>query len=233
MDTRSCVVCGAQMIRSSKCGKAEFETRRFCSRICVGKGKDGQSWSKATGPWTPALIDRLKALHAENLTFDGIAQILGVSRGAVAGKAQRLGLEYRGLDQVANRRKAWSEAQVERLKELWGTNVSASAIGREFGLEHRTIIGKAASLGLPERPRIINTAGLRQYRPKSEPKPEPPPITVDLTGRPTLQELPFRGACKYAVGEREGTHLFCGEPTSHGSWCRPHRSVCFRVEVRR
>lgn len=185
------------------------------------------------GSWAPAMVEELKALHAENLTFDRIAQILGTTRGAIAGKAQRLGLEHRGLDQAANRRKAWSEAQVERLKELWEADISASAIGREFGLEHRTIIGKAASLGLPQRAKTINTSGLRQYAQKSAPKPEPAPVIVDLTGRPTLLDLPNRGSCKYAIGERDGVHVFCGGSTSHGSWCDPHRALCFRVEVRR
>lgn len=44
------------------------------------------------GAWTPEVVEQLKALVAEGLTFSLIAEQLGLSRGSCINKAERLGL---------------------------------------------------------------------------------------------------------------------------------------------
>lgn len=47
-----------------------------------------------TTPWTPALVERLNAMHANGDSFGVIGEELGISRSMVAGKCRRLGLRF-------------------------------------------------------------------------------------------------------------------------------------------
>lgn len=75
-------------------------------------------------PWTPEKVEHLLALHAAGNAFGVIAQRLGVSRCAVAGKLKRLGLNR---DHAARTR---DELAPRRLKRAYHGNEVPSAIAR-------------------------------------------------------------------------------------------------------
>lgn len=51
--------------------------------------------------------------------------------------------------------KAWTQALLERLAELWAEGHSTVAIGRQLGVSKNAVIGKARRLGLTARPSPI------------------------------------------------------------------------------
>ena len=53
---------------------------------------------------------------------------------------------------------AWTEDQIDQLKELWGEGLSTSEIGRKLGVTKNAVVGKAHRLGLPPRPSPIKRA---------------------------------------------------------------------------
>jgi hypothetical protein len=69
-------------------------------------------------------------------------------------------------------RDAWPEDQVEILRKLWATNLSASEIGAEMGISRSTVLGKAHRLNLSARaergPGRFNVGiKLRRARPRA------------------------------------------------------------------
>lgn len=45
----------------------------------------------------------------------------------------------------------WSDEKIERLKLLWGTDLSMAGIAAEMGVSRNSVIGKCNRLGLPSR----------------------------------------------------------------------------------
>jgi GcrA cell cycle regulator len=45
----------------------------------------------------------------------------------------------------------WSDATVVHLRQLWGTDLSATKIGRKLGVSKSAVISKAHRLDLPAR----------------------------------------------------------------------------------
>lgn len=45
----------------------------------------------------------------------------------------------------------WNEETIARLRDLWATEMSAGAIGREMGISKNAVVGKAHRLNLPAR----------------------------------------------------------------------------------
>jgi GcrA cell cycle regulator len=124
---------------------------------------------------------------------------------------------------------AWSDWQVERLRELWPQkDVTASEIGAEVGKGRNAVIGKAHRLKLPGRPENRGGAHVR-IRPKlaaPSPKPKPRPPTIndaDLKGVSLFDLEP--GQCKWPLGSLMAgpPFLFCGEPAS-SPYCPAHEA---------
>ena len=53
---------------------------------------------------------------------------------------------------------AWTEEQIDQLKDLWSEGLSTSEIGRKLGVTKNAVVGKAHRLGLPPRPSPIKRA---------------------------------------------------------------------------
>jgi hypothetical protein len=137
---------------------------------------------------------------------------------------------------------ARTEEQDQQIITLWNRGASASVIGEEVGSSRSAILGRILRLrkkGIPLRattringsrdykPRSKRTSGLKPAGPVHRHVVLPPAEPLSLEGRPTLAEL-RRNRCKYAIGERDSMHVFCGEPAPTGPWCAGHHSVVFR-----
>jgi hypothetical protein len=182
-----------------------------------------------TKTWTPERVERLRELLAAKWTFEAIGKELGLTRGMVGGKAQRL----RGPGLAFRKGSTWTPELIARLKAGHAEGRSFRAMGKELGVSHGSIIGKAHRLGLTQRGHTARIAGLAKPKPSKvrlPPRaPDPPPPPASLKGKPTIIELRSH-QCRYAVGERDGLHVFCAEPAL-GSWCPGHRSIIFQRAV--
>src|SRR3990167_2777083 len=47
--SKICIVCGKEFIKSKSCGLPEWQTRKFCSKFCVNKGRTPWNKDKKTG----------------------------------------------------------------------------------------------------------------------------------------------------------------------------------------
>ena len=131
----------------------------------------------------------------------------------------------------------WNAESTERLETLHETGVSFSKIAIVLGTTKNAISGKVTRLNLTRRHDYVN-------RPKAEPDPfkkrtPPRPVLAKRSPAPghypTITELTSLYQCRYAVGYRDGQHVFCGQPTGDVlAWCPTHRKIVYRVvELRR
>ncbi len=66
--------------------------------------------------WDDERVKQLCELHAANITFSEIGDIIGMSRNACIGKAQRLGLPSRATELTVEERYARSQAKLAALR---------------------------------------------------------------------------------------------------------------------
>ena len=116
---------------------------------------------------------------------------------------------------------AWTEDQIDQLKELWGEGLSTSEIGRKLGVTKNAVVGKAHRLGLPPRPSPIKRAvgAKRPARSKV--------MAVKSASRgPT---------CMWPIGHpNEPGFRFCGKPALAGKpYCQEHYDIAYIPAGRR
>ena len=116
---------------------------------------------------------------------------------------------------------AWTEAQIDQLKELWGEGLSTSEIGRKLGVTKNAVVGKAHRLGLPPRPSPIKraTGAKRPTRSKV--------MAVKSASRgPT---------CMWPIGHpNEPGFRFCGKGALTGKpYCQEHYDIAYIPAGRR
>jgi len=145
--------------------------------------------------WTNHRVERLKALHAEGYSMSQIAKELGggISRNAVIGKANRLGL---GFDQPSAPMQA--RTTKPRPKPVTTHEPRVSSIS---GVRY------AAPVGEPRSPFVRPPfADAFKALPGSAPKP---------FGEP--------GVCKWPIDSQVlGEHLCCGQKLSDDRYCDVH-----------
>jgi hypothetical protein len=89
--------------------------------------------------WTSAELETLRTLYKEHGSI-AAAVALGRTRQAVLRKANKLGLRVRPF---------WTPREDARLRFLWDTSASLSAIGKEIGRSPTGVYCRAQILGLP------------------------------------------------------------------------------------
>jgi GcrA cell cycle regulator len=129
-----------------------------------------------------------------------------------------------------NRRLEWVADRIERLKALWNLGLSASQIGKEFGVSRNAVIGKIHRLQgyKPVRPKA------QAKPPKAAPKWQPRPAPLVEPIAPAVAEVPSldltlgeltAAVCHYPHGNA-APFTFCGQPTAAGSpYCTSHRRM--------
>ena len=110
---------------------------------------------------------------------------------------------------------AWTEEQIDQLKELWSEGLSTSEIGRKLGVTKNAVVGKAHRLGLPPRPSPIKraTGAKRPTRSKV--------MAVKPASRgPT---------CMWPIGHpNEPGFRFCGKSALSGKpYCQEHYDIAY------
>lgn len=142
----------------------------------------------------------------------------------------------------------WTDERMTLLKTLWASGDSASIIGAALGVSRSAVLGKVHRIGLEGRRTIsivqqqhrgpptlsrqekarrqAERRALREIT-KTQPLPEPAPISPDFLNLSFDQLAYGDKKCRYPAGD-ERPMVYCGQPTIKGtSWClHCYRVVC-------
>ncbi|PJK29262.1 GcrA family cell cycle regulator [Minwuia thermotolerans] len=135
----------------------------------------------------------------------------------------------------------WTEERVVRLRELWGSGMTAAQIADELGdVTRNAVIGKANRLGLskPGRPRSVKPkpSPRRHIAPRPaqglRPEPEETP-EAPLAPPPPPGALPQHRRCQFPIGHPgDDDFRFCDHETVSGKpYCNYHCRVAYRQRV--
>lgn len=191
------------------------------------------------GEWaTDSALDKVRAWWTDGLSAGEIGTLLGVTRGAIIGKIQRLKLPPRPDPSIGRKheyQQRWSERRVEQLRAGHAAGHTWAAIGAELGMTAETARTKARSLCLTTR---------RDARPTT---PNAPPIApkLKLARQPTFAAPPPRVErpipryagkslpCSWPIGvPKTKAFRFCDDVSLPGkSYCDEHQKLAF-VKVR-
>jgi GcrA cell cycle regulator len=148
------------------------------------------------------MIERLKAMRAQGLSSQAIADALGVTRNAVIGKANRLGL-------------------CEPRKRKEKPDAASANVQR---LVPRTEAKPAPATRAERAPRL--PLGQDEMGPRSPPVAVPLPDVSHATLR--LVDLTV-GQCRWVCNDPRDGALFCGARVIPGkSWCRAHHAIVYQ-----
>ena len=157
--------------------------------------------------WSEQDIAYMKSARAEKIPSAEIARFLGVSKGAVAGKARRLGLSGTREDAAAGRRR-----QAARVR---GKAIIATAI------QHVVSADTARENEIIKR--MAKQAVSRAECPES---------VLPESKMLTFAQWSERGGCAWIFGDMQGIEnkRWCAAPIMDGgrSWCIGHHAVVYR-----
>jgi GcrA cell cycle regulator len=138
----------------------------------------------------------------------------------------------------------WTDEAVARLRELWAQDWSCSEIAARLPgrFSRNAVIGKANRLGLEKR-RDLNLYVVKTKRPRLKRQLTKRFPTIKPAGSdpvPELLKAPDHlglsldalkdgfSQCRFIHGDvREGTHSYCGQPTTDdSSYCGYHAEIC-------
>jgi GcrA cell cycle regulator len=204
--------------------------------------------------WTEARDKALAELWEQGLSAAKIADKFGggVTRNAVIGRLNRLGLQ-RGGNQ-------WSDEETEQFKALWADGKTDAQIAEAMGKDSRAISAKRLRLKLPVN-RVVRPKAVKPKKPRTQRKrktlegnrpnvikgvqgaqrgstrvEQPDAVLRRLkeaeTANPDARRVPIKelqaGQCRWPVNDAKPgeEHLFCGAKARAGSsYCKDHYSV--------
>lgn len=197
--------------------------------------------------WTDALVDQIRAFHAQGLRDSAIGKLMdGISKSKVGAKRRRLGLPTafnssdprpRETRPTRDDQGFWTVENIDRLKALHTAKHSLRQIAKLMGTTRNVIGGKAKRLGLvsPNGP----TAREKPSEPNiPKPKRIPPAPIQEVT---VIDDVEFIGpvnsfpddrgtSCRYPRGEPGVDFQCCGKPVavSGSPYCGHHMRIAFR-----
>lgn len=196
--------------------------------------------------WPPGIVDSLREMWGGSMSASMIARALTrsgfpVSRNAVLGKAHRLGLPRRGPS--GGRPSRYTAEGDAIIRDNWGKCSARGLVSMladtGFRGKEGSVRRRAAMLGLPPLSEFV--AG--RERPPRPTKPTRPPVLVEPPPEPwdgprinILDDNLKRHQCRFIVGGRGPTTMFCGAPTSPDdqfTFCAFHRPSLTRVSTGR
>lgn len=187
--------------------------------------------------WTDERVELLKKLWAEGFSASQIAaQLGGVTRNAVIGKAHRLKLAGRTKAQP-RRAKAPLAAAEQPICESADKGQSAeSAAGAEPGGGSRRGSGGAGRRRSVSSVSVIGATALKmEFIEEQEEEQRPREnVVINMARRLTLMQL-TEHTCKWPVGDPLSEDFyFCGADSGDsGSYCACHAKLAFNSDKRR
>lgn len=180
-------------------------------------------------PWSDAALAMLRALYDEGWSASFIADKLRarfgreISRNAVIGKLNRLGLKRKGPSDPTKSKAPYAKPPdpgkgKKKPRRAKGSNPEAQAAKERVAEMRARIAGDTQEQ--PPRPSPKPKPVKRP--PARKPRPAPPPKRARPGAPFSILELQA-GECRFGVEERGGEHLFCGAPVAPGkSYCAEH-----------
>jgi hypothetical protein len=178
--------------------------------------------------WTPDRIEQLKSLAARNLTGSQIAAELGITRNAVLGKLDRMGIHLnRNAEYVGS---PWDHARSVLLEKLYFGAYTVEQMAEQL----KTTVG--AVRGRLERLRKKGTATPRKrtvgFAAHQARKTTARVIRMSDASPIMVPFMELQAdQCRYIPGDVSGADtVYCGAPVEGGqSYCSPHCRACFQV----
>ena len=169
--------------------------------------------------WNEEARTELSRMWGEGITGSQIGNELGCSKSAVIGKARRLGLERRGPSGSGT---AWTEDEIETLKELRAQGLTGRQIGARIGRSKSSIDTKASKLGLEPVIRIPRP----KLRKNIKPGLKRPAVAVRAPRR--FSPISDTKLCQYIEGKPTiSDDCKCLKPAlSQASYCPEHYDLC-------
>lgn len=161
--------------------------------------------------WTPELIAKLTALHAEGLSYMEIADKLGLpgKKNAVLGKADRLKLPKR---QTPHARSSAKE-RLERSRRVVSLKRERERLKRQAKAQAKSLAIKPRVVPLTEgMPVEADTRFLRSKAWEALENTKPVPLD-DLK----------KGQCIWPLGD--GPFLFCASASGRNTYCEVHTNL--------
>jgi GcrA cell cycle regulator len=131
---------------------------------------------------------------------------------------------------------SWTDERVEKLKQLWGSGMTAAQIAEELGTVSRNaVIGKAHRLGLsvskkpvarPAHKPMLPRPKRAAVAPVTAPVPPAPPPRPDVRA----EDLPWHRRCQWPIGHPgDDDFHFCGAVAAAGKpYCPQHCAAAYR-----
>lgn len=174
--------------------------------------------------WTDERVAKAAKLYGEGLSCSQIAAELGghVTRNAVIGKMTRMGvMRPTKPSRPARAVKPLDSAEQRRLAEA--RRAAQLAPAPPPTRRPPPAPATVGALALAEKPVFASA-------PATLVQPAPPPLRVvevrDALVEPAVIWKLAPHACRYPVGEKDGSHLFCGARQQEGSsYCEAHAKL--------
>jgi len=187
--------------------------------------------------WTDEITAEATELWREGVSAACIAERMGVSRSAVAGKMNRMGVA--SPNGKRRRRTRWTDEMTVTLKRMWSEDISVAAIAKALDCSETAVYTKQRALGLSSRGlqgrnrRNRKTSGSSPSRPDGKfPEPQHTPAP-DVGDEPESLDLELvdltTTTCRWPHGEvsRQGFG-FCGHTVRAGTpYCDYHARVAY------
>jgi hypothetical protein len=183
--------------------------------------------------WDAKSIGILKQMAELGHTSAEIAAVLKTSRNSVIGKAHRhnIPLSHRPKQET------WTEASLQKLREMVEAGYSASQCAAEFKMAKGTVSNKAYRMGLffagvkRKSDRYEVMFGISKRSSGGVKKP-PKAFTEAVYIVPDVEPIPFaeitNKTCKFSVkGDKPSEFMFCGADVFDRSFCSYHYHLCY------
>ena len=173
--------------------------------------------------WSSDRLEELKALFNQDLTYSQIAERLGVTKNAVAGRINRLGLQRPEKSIIP---RYWTPEEDQELMRMHEAKMSYQALADHFGVT-RSSAGARIFKIMRRRKRALKI----KKRPIGNlaPQPRPAPVPRQKYDK-RVPELfkPLGKCCQWPVGEITADDSWkCGKPATDGPYCAEHMAEAY------
>lgn len=183
--------------------------------------------------WTPERIEQLLALVAQNLTGAQIGAALAVTRNAVLGKLDRMGIHLsQQADYVGS---PWDKERSVLLEKLYLESYTVEQMAEKLQTTPGAVRGRLDRI---RRRNAIKPRNVKSSKTNHRALPWKPAPRLARPSEAVPILIPFmdigKDQCRYIPGEVTGADtIFCGALTEPGqAYCSPHCRVCFTPSSR-
>ncbi len=160
--------------------------------------------------WTKDLDEKVASLAAQGMSARAAADTIGLSVGAVSGRAQRLRISF-----GSRSNDPWTDQDDDKLRKLAGAGRTPAQAARYMNRTPLAVHKRARALGL-----VLQTSGVSLPRERKCAK-RPESSKEDLEPLCAGPLPDNKTQCRWIIGEKPEWKA-CGRERFHGSYCLEH-----------